>query len=337
MAKMRFAFSAAVLLFSVSISQAQTSQPDGGGIRKGTLPLTWSTGGPKCMEMPEWQVHEYNPDLFILRQSGCTDFEKPFVYLLFGKERALLLDTGSRKGNLAPALQHTVQQWLLRNNRTSISLIVAHTHSHSDHVAGDAELQALKDPAILIDFLPSTVEATKKFYGITNWPEDHGAVDLGDRIIDVLAIPGHDAVSVALYDRQTAILFTGDSLYPGRIYIRDFPAFVASNTRLVNFTEGKLVAHILGCHIEETRTPYLDYPVGTIYQPDEHELALSRGALLEMQSALEKLNGTPKRIALRDFSLWPSGPAFRESDQSQQMFKETQEYQRKHMWDQTQP
>jgi len=60
------------------------------------------------MEMPEWQIHEYNPDLYILRQSGCTDFEKPFVYLLFGRERALLLDTGSRHGNIAPALQHHV-------------------------------------------------------------------------------------------------------------------------------------------------------------------------------------------------------------------------------------
>jgi hydroxyacylglutathione hydrolase len=335
-AKMRFIFGIALIAFLIWPSQAQTSQPDGGGIRQGNLPQTWNSGGPKCMEMQEWQVHEYNPDLFILRQSGCTDFEKPFLYLLFGKQRALLLDTGSRNGNLAPVLQRTVHRWLLRNDRTGITLVVAHTHSHSDHTAGDADLKALKDPTISIDFLPPTVEATKKFYGIANWPEDRGAVDLGDRIIDVLAIPGHDAVSVALYDRQTAILFTGDSLYPGRIYIRDLPSFVESNTRLVKFTEDKLVAHILGCHIEETRTPFLDYPVGTIYQPDEHDLALSRGALLEMQSALEKLNGTPKRIAMRDFSLWPTGPAFRAGDQSESKFKETQEYQRKHMWDQTQ-
>ena len=336
MAKVRLAFSVAAIVLLTSISQAQISEPNGGGIRQGNLPLVWNTGGPKCMEIPEWQVHEYNPDLFILRQSGCTDFEKPFLYLLFGKERALLLDTGSRNGNLAPALQHAVHQWLSRNKRTSISLVVAHSHSHSDHTAGDAELKALKDPAISIDFIPATVEATKKFYGIANWPEDHGSVDLGDRMIDVIAIPGHDTVSVALYDRQTAILFTGDSLYPGRIYIRDFPAFATSNTRLVNFTEGKPVAHILGCHIEETQTPYLDYPVGTIYQPNEHELSLSRGALLEMQSALQSINGTPKRIALRDFSLWPTGPAFRSNDE-QSKFKETQEYQRKHMWDQTQP
>jgi hypothetical protein len=66
------------VLSSVVASQGQAAQPDGGGIRQGRLPLTWNTGGPKCMEMPEWQVHEYNPDLFILRQSGCTDYESPF-------------------------------------------------------------------------------------------------------------------------------------------------------------------------------------------------------------------------------------------------------------------
>lgn len=306
-------------------------------IRAGSLPLAWNTGGPKCMELPEWQIHEYNPDLYILRQSGCTDFEKPFVYLLFGRERALLLDTGSRHGNIAPALQLTVHRWLLRNHRGSIPLVAVHTHSHSDHTAGDAELQALKDDAIPITVIAPTVEATKKFYGMANWPEDAGAVDLGGRVIDVLAIPGHDTVGVALYDRQTAILFTGDNVYPGRLYIRDLPAYESSNQRMLRFTEGKPVAHILGNHIEQTRTPFLDYPVGTIYQPDEHELALSRGVLFEVQAGLAAMKGSPKRVAYRDFTLWPTGPSFRDTEEGEAIFKRTQQQQLDHMWDQTRP
>jgi hydroxyacylglutathione hydrolase len=316
---------------------AQNTPLGGGDIKRGTLPLTWNTGGPKCMEMPEWQVHEYNPDLYILRQSGCTDYEKPFVYILFGKERALILDTGSRKGNIIPVVQLVVHRWLTRNNRTSIPLVVTHSHSHGDHTAGDSDLRALQDPMIPIQFTPPTVEAAQKLYGIENWPEDQGSIDLGDRVIDVLAIPGHDTVSVALYDRQTAILFTGDSVYPGRLYIRDFPSFAASNKRMVNFTEDKPVAHILGTHIEQTNTPFLDYPVGTIYQLEEHELALSRGTLLEMQDALDKLNGKAGRVVLRDVTLWPSSPAERAADPERAKMKDTQEYQRKHMWDQTKP
>jgi hydroxyacylglutathione hydrolase len=94
-------------------------------------------------------------------------------------------------------------------------------------------------------------------------------------------------------------------LYPGRLYVRDFPEFARSTARLVAFTRGKIVTHILGTHIEQSSMPYKDYPVGTKYQPEEHSLALSRGALLELQEALEGMNGKPARLALRDFTIWP--------------------------------
>lgn len=329
----------ALLLAAFSLPRAhpQAAQPDGGGIRPGTLPIAWDTGGPKCMQMPEWQVHEYNPDLYFLRQSGCTDYEKPFVFLFFGADRALLLDTGSRHGNIAPQIQLIVHRWLVRNDRAGIPLTVVHTHSHSDHVAGDAELQALNDPGIPITYVAPTVEANRQLYGIAHWPDDVGSVDLGKRIIDALAIPGHDASAVALYDRQTGILFTGDNVYPGRLYIRDLDAFNKSNQRLLNFTAGKLVAHILGNHIEQTRTPYLDYPVGTMYQPDEHEWALPRGVLFEIQAGLDSMHGKPRRIAYRDFSLWPAGPLAAETDESRAAFKQTQKHQLDHMWNQIQP
>jgi len=124
-------------------------------------------------------------------------------------------------------------------------------------------------------------------------------------VLDVIPIPGHDTLSIAFYDRQTGILLTGDSLYPGRLYVRDFPAFVKSTQRLVDFTRGKIVTHILGTHVEQTATPYKDYPVGTKYQPEEHELALSRGTLLELKEALDSMQGKPVRLLLRDITIWP--------------------------------
>src|SRR5262249_437469 len=83
-------------LLATSLS-AQVPQPDGGGVRPGVLPKAWLLGGPKCIEIPEFQVHEYNEDFYILRQSGCSNYEKPFLFLMFGKEKALLLDTGAGK------------------------------------------------------------------------------------------------------------------------------------------------------------------------------------------------------------------------------------------------
>jgi len=322
---------ATALCMSSWLAFAQLPQPDGGTIERGVLPARWLSQEPKCMEIPEWQVHEYNPNFYILRQSPCTDFEKPFIYLIFGKDKALLMDTGSRNGNLAPTLQRTMKNWLARNGRTSIPLIVVHSHPHGDHTAGDAEMQAIKDPAMPVTFVPAELEATKRFYGIEHWSTDIGHLDLGGRVIDLVPIPGHSVVSVALYDRNTAILLAGDSLYPGRLYVADFTAFQASTERMIRFTEGKSVAHILGNHIEQTSTPFLDYPVGTMYQPNEHELALSRGSLLELEDALLAMHGSPKRLALRDFSVWPVGPKFMNAAEKAQ-FEQHEKEEKEKMW-----
>ena len=316
-------------------ARAQFPEPDGGTLQPGSLPAAWATGGPRCGEMPPWQVHEYNAGFVILRQSGCTDYEKPFLYVIFGQQRALLFDTGSRDGHPAPAIQAVRHAWLARTHHESIELVVAHSHSHGDHVAGDAELQAMHDPAIRITFVPATIEATQKLYGIAHWPDDIGQIDLGGRVIDAVPIPGHAVVSIALYDRQTGHLVTGASVYPGRLYIRDFKAFVESNARLVRFTQGKPIANVLGCHIEQSSTPFKDYPVGTMYQPEEHGLALSRGTILELQDGLEALHGSPRRVAYRDFSIWPVGPGFDSSTAEKTAYSERQRWQAEHRWDQT--
>jgi hydroxyacylglutathione hydrolase len=330
-----------LLLLAICLSapflRAQFPEPDGGDLQPGTLPLTWSTGGPKCMEMPEWQVHEYNPDLYILRQSGCTDAEMPFLYLFFGKDKALLWDTGSRHGDLVPELQLVVHNWLARNHRDSIPLIVTHSHSHGDHTWGDAAIKALSDPAIPIDFVAPTVDAASKAFGIDSWPTGNGQVDLGNRLLNIVPIPGHDKYAIALYDRRTGILLTGDNLYPGRLYIPDFPTYKASTERLIAFLEGKPVAHVLGNHIEETRTPFKDFPIGSIYHPSEHCLELSFGDLLELEDGLKSMEGAPHRLAFADFTIWPLDPKEHGlGAQMEEIEKRTQEEQLKNKWDQPQ-
>lgn len=325
----------AVVCLYACVCVAQLAQPDGSSLERGTVPVHWLSEGAKCMEIPDWQVHEYNPNFFILRQSPCTDFEKPFVFLIFGKEKAMLVDTGSRNGDLTPTLQRTIKNWLTRNGRTSIPLIVVHTHEHEDHVWGDGAIHAMHDPAMPVTFVPAEVEATKKFYGIKNWPEDIGHVDLGDRALDVIPIPGHSKVSVAFYDYKTGILLSGDTVYPGRIYVLDFPAFETSLDRLVKFTAGKPIAHVLGNHIEQSSTPFMDYPVGTMYQPNEHELALSRGALLELDAAVKSMHGTARRYVMRDLSVWPVPPDFAPTPAEKEDYEKRIKEERAKMWDHT--
>jgi glyoxylase-like metal-dependent hydrolase (beta-lactamase superfamily II) len=288
-------------------AQAAPPQPPSAFVEPGVLPKAWMSGGPNCMEQPAFQVHEYNPNFFILRQSGCIHYEKPFLFLIFGRDKVLLEDTGAGRIDTAPVVMDLIAKWQTRNNReTPPELIVVHSHSHGDHVAGDKGFEALAN----VRLVPATVEALRSAFGITTWPTDIVEIDLGQRIVDLIPIPGHDVAGIALYDRQTGVLLTGDSFYPGRLYVGDaeFATFAASHQRLVDFTADKPVAHIFGTHIEQTSTPFVDYPRGTAYQPEEHTLELTRGVLLELNDAIRGLNGQLRRVVLRDVILSPREP-----------------------------
>ena len=73
---------------------------------------------------------------------------------------------------------------------------------------------------------------------------------LGDRELTVLGIPGHEDASIALFDERTGWLLTGDTVYPGRLYVRDWDAFRASIHRLARFARTHDVTWIVGTHVE---------------------------------------------------------------------------------------
>src|SRR5882724_3021242 len=110
---------AGLMTFSVF---AQFPQPDGGGFEQGTLPLAWRTGGD-CMEAPDWQVHEYNADFYILRENGCTNYEKPFLYLIFGGDRAMLVDTGAGKVDTRTVVMQVIEKWMKRKEHPNMPLL----------------------------------------------------------------------------------------------------------------------------------------------------------------------------------------------------------------------
>lgn len=283
---------------------AQAPQPDGAGLERGELPASWAeANGDACATTPHFRLHEYNADFYILRQTGCTNYEKPFLYLIFGNDQALLLDTGAKGANVADAISSALKRWADRRGHGRVPrLIAAHSHGHGDHIAGDSALRTLANTTVV----GTAPDAVQTFFGFHAWPDSATTYDLGGRVLDILPIPGHQAASIAVYDRRTGVLLTGDTMYPGRLYVADAPGFIKSVNRLVDFTRGKPIAHVLGAHIEEARTPFLDYPIGTKFQPDEHVLELSRGQLLELKDALDQMNGVVVRRAFRDFTVWPN-------------------------------
>ena len=94
---------------------------------------------------PQMQVQRYDDDTYVIRQSIRTNFEGPFLYLLFGSDRAFLIDTGAGGLEVRPTIDRVIAEWTARHHRIAIPLVVAHSHSHGDHHQGDAEFQDRPD------------------------------------------------------------------------------------------------------------------------------------------------------------------------------------------------
>jgi predicted amidohydrolase len=114
--------------------------------------------------------------------------------------------------------------------------------------------------------------------------------DLGGRCLDIFHIPGHYPDHIAVYDRSSGLLLTGDFIYPGRLYVYDRTAFHDSMRFLNKFCEAHRggISAVLGSHIEMTNTPGFDYPDGTFFQPDESPLALTESNVATLCQAVEE-------------------------------------------------
>src|SRR4029453_15395338 len=104
----------AITLFAEPARLQPISSSSAENIEGGALPSSWITGA-SCPETPVFRFHEYNADFFILRQSGCTNFEKPFLYLLFGERSAMLVDTGAKSVDVAGAVDQIIERWGARH------------------------------------------------------------------------------------------------------------------------------------------------------------------------------------------------------------------------------
>jgi hydroxyacylglutathione hydrolase len=274
------------------------SAPDA-GVRPvpGSLEVSWMHGAQNCAQStdPELQVHAYNATTYIFRQDKCRTFEAPFVYLLLGAQTALLLDTGATN---SAGLRDAVLP--LTGTR---SLLVAHSHAHTDHVASDSRFRGQPGTTVV----GTSLAAVQQAFGLNPWPSDTAELDLGGRVLDVLAIPGHEQTHIALYDRETGLLLTGDTLYPGLLFISDWAAYRGSVRRLAEFVASHPVSHVLGAHVEMTSTARINYPYQTVYQPSEHVLQLDAAHVLELDAALTALGASPPvgPVALDDFVIDP--------------------------------
>jgi len=254
---------AAILIALAAIApaaMAQTPQPEWckslpnpkyKPLKRIALPDTW------------FEAYEVSPSVFALfepRQSEGT-----IGYLIVGRQRAILFDTGMGIGDIKSIVAQL----------TKLPVIVLNSHTHGDHVGGNWQFSTIYSmdtdfsrqnakgsskqaqeeiqPSELCGSLPAGFDAktyVTRPWRITKYIHDGEHIDLGGRTIEVIVTPGHTPDAICLFDRANGLLFTGDTYYPGAIYLfapeTNLEAYDKSIHRLVVLAPQ--VKEVLGAH-----------------------------------------------------------------------------------------
>ena len=144
-------------------------------------------------------------------------------YLIAGRDRALLFDTGSGVRDISEVVK----------SLTELPVIAMPSHMHFDHtgnlhrfadiaIADLPILRACEQGGIFRAaddlFLGFYEGMTWNDVRVSKWLPIGATVDLGGRKLEVIHTPGHSPDSVSLFDRQAKILFAADYVYPGSLY-----------------------------------------------------------------------------------------------------------------------
>ncbi len=212
---------------------------------------------------PWFEVYKPAPGVFAIYEPHQA--EEVISYLIVGKRRALLFDTGMGISDIRKVTAEL----------TRLPVVVLNSHTHNDHVGGNwqfdtiygmdtdftlrnalgsrEDAQAEITPDQICGALPKGFDPkayVTRPWKITAYVHDGDRFNLGRRVLEVIATPGHTPDAIALIDRSNQLLFTGDTYYPAPIWLyrpeTDLDAYAASIRRLAALApEVKLV---LGAH-----------------------------------------------------------------------------------------
>jgi glyoxylase-like metal-dependent hydrolase (beta-lactamase superfamily II) len=245
---MTIGWSVAILLAAAAQTRAQVS--------------AYAPEWCKALPRPEYKTLErvrvsdpwfevYKPAAGVYAIYEPHQAEEIISYLILGEDKAVLLDTGMGISDIKKVAEEL----------TKLPIIVVNTHTHDDHVGGNwqfdtiygmdteftktnakgsrEDAQAEIAPDEICGELPKNFDP--KAYATKPWKisriiKNAETIELGGRTLEVVSVPGHTPDSLALLDRANGLLFTGDTYYPGPIWLfrpeTDLDAYVASVRRL---------------------------------------------------------------------------------------------------------
>lgn len=131
--------------------------------------------------------------------------ENTRMYLICGKEKALLLDTGNGTGDLLALVRSLYHE----------EILVAHTHAHTDHIGCDHQFAEIYAHRAEWDALLAAGLSPSKLRELN----DGDIIDLGERRIEAWHTPGHTGGSMSYLDWDNRMIFSGDNVSERPIYM----------------------------------------------------------------------------------------------------------------------
>ena len=212
---------------------------------------------------PWFEVYEVVPGVFAIYEPHQA--EEVISYLIVGTKTAALFDTGMGISDIKKVAAEL----------TKLPVLVLNSHTHDDHVGGNWQFETIYDldtdftrtnargsredaqaeitPDQICGDLPKHFDPktySTKPWKITAYTRDGDRIDIGKRILEVIATPGHTPDAISLLDRANGLLFTGDTYYPAPIWLfrpeTDFAAYRASIQKLADLVPQ--IKLVLGAH-----------------------------------------------------------------------------------------
>ena len=205
----------------------------------------------------DWfEVYQVEPGIWAIYEP--FQWQEVISYLIIGSDTALLFDTGNGIGNIKAIVDQL----------TDKPVQVLNSHTHFDHIGGNYQFEKILSVATdfsianskglnseivtmevsagaLCKGLPEGVTQENhriRPFAITEKVKEGDVIDLGNRKLEILQIPGHTDDAIALLDRNAGFLWTGDSFYEGPIWLyfpeTDLPAYRKSIARLAALAPG---------------------------------------------------------------------------------------------------
>lgn len=196
---------------------------------------------------------------------GCN------IWHIRGKKRDIIFDSGSGLVSLKKSFPRLFKR----------PIICVSSHTHFDHIGGSYEFEnrrmhkaeahiiaiPTRENTTVDGYMDYSLFSALPFDGFdpdtyqvrpappTCLLKDADTIDLGNRILEVLHLPGHSPGTIGLYDPDRKILFSSDAIYDGKlyddVYHSDIPAFIDTMKRLLTLP----VSQVHGGHYNSFNQP----------------------------------------------------------------------------------